>query len=101
MQVIVSISSFWGVGGPVNDSVLSLNPRNTDYRWIADDWYNSYHSEIVTLHSTCHLILLVINKPYYTRVFIIVYSKHINSSQETCTYIVLQGVTAITLYVLF
>ena len=51
------------------------------------DSYNSYHSEILTLHSTHHLISLVINKPYYTRVFNIVYSKHINSSQETCTYV--------------
>ena len=87
--------------GPAIDSVLSLNPRNADYRWIADDWYNSYHSENLTLHSADRLILLVINKPYCTRVFIVVYSKHIDSSQETCTYVELQGVASITLYVLF
>ena len=29
----------WGVGGPVINSLLSLNPWNAGYRWIADDWY--------------------------------------------------------------
>ena len=29
------------LGGPVIKSILSLNPRNADYRWIADDSYIS------------------------------------------------------------
>ena len=91
----------WGVGGPVVDCMLSLNPRGAGCRWIADDSCSSCRSGIFTSYSARDLILLVVDKPYYTRVFVVVYSKHIDSSQETCTYVELYGVAAITLYFLF
>ena len=50
-----------GVRGPVIDSVLSLNPRNADYRWIADESYNLlllWHTYTYTQHHTIFYLQL-------------------------------------------